>query len=87
MDSDTSAAIAAGSQRHPVPAGATYSYGTAGFRMHAAALDPVLYRLGLLAALRSKALAGGACGRDRPLRDTGRCFRSRFRSLVLMANN
>ncbi|KAI0465166.1 hypothetical protein LJB42_000388 [Komagataella kurtzmanii] len=31
-----------------------YAYGTAGFRMHSSKLDPVMYTVGILAALRSK---------------------------------
>ncbi|ORZ33941.1 hypothetical protein BCR44DRAFT_1437348 [Catenaria anguillulae PL171] len=37
-------------------------YGTAGFRMHADLLDSVMYRVGLLATLRSKALHGKTIG-------------------------
>ncbi|KAG9292119.1 hypothetical protein G9A89_005263 [Geosiphon pyriformis] len=40
--------------RHPKPANITYSYGTAGFRTRANLLDSVLFRVGILAALRSK---------------------------------
>lgn len=52
------AKIVEGSKKHP-SVGLKYSYGTAGFRLAATGLDPVMYRLGLLAALRSKSLAGG----------------------------
>jgi phosphoacetylglucosamine mutase len=38
--------------------GLTYSYGTAGFRTKADTLDPVLFRVGLMAALRSQYKAG-----------------------------
>lgn len=45
------------SARHPRPAGLALQYGTAGFRARAELLDHVVFRMGLLAALRSKALA------------------------------
>ncbi|KAM6355333.1 phosphoacetylglucosamine mutase isoform 1-T1 [Podargus strigoides] len=41
---------------HPKPAGLTLQYGTAGFRTKAEQLDHVMFRMGLLAVLRSKAL-------------------------------
>ncbi|XP_069707372.1 phosphoacetylglucosamine mutase [Phaenicophaeus curvirostris] len=40
---------------HPKPAGVTLQYGTAGFRTKAEHLDHVMFRMGLLAVLRSKA--------------------------------
>lgn len=40
---------------HPKPAGLTLQYGTAGFRSKAEQLDHVMFRMGLLAALRSRA--------------------------------
>ena len=49
----------AGARKHPRLEGLTYTYGTAGFRTAAATLEPVLYRVGLLAALRSKVKSGG----------------------------
>ncbi|CAH2249233.1 phosphoacetylglucosamine mutase [Pelobates cultripes] len=42
------------SSRHPKPAGLSLQYGTAGFRTKAEHLDHVMYRMGLLAVLRSK---------------------------------
>lgn len=49
------------SKEHPKP-DVTFSYGTAGFRMRADHLDSVMYRMGLLAALRSKAKDGKVIG-------------------------
>ncbi|GAA5938278.1 phosphoacetylglucosamine mutase PCM1 [Sporobolomyces koalae] len=68
--------IQAGSVAHPKPATVTYTYGTAGFRTTADVLDSVLYRVGLLAAIRSKNLAGKAIGvmvtaSHNPERDNG----------------
>jgi len=45
--------------------GLVYQYGTAGFRTKADILDPVLFRVGMLAALRSRFKGGGA-PRDLP---------------------
>uniref|UniRef100_A0A8C5Q3A3 Phosphoacetylglucosamine mutase n=1 Tax=Leptobrachium leishanense TaxID=445787 RepID=A0A8C5Q3A3_9ANUR len=42
------------SSQHPKPASLSVQYGTAGFRTVAAHLDHVMYRMGLLAVLRSK---------------------------------
>lgn len=39
---------------HPKPKGLTLQYGTAGFRTTATHLDHVMFRMGLLATLRSK---------------------------------
>ncbi|XP_061667551.1 phosphoacetylglucosamine mutase [Syngnathoides biaculeatus] len=39
---------------HPKPPGLNLEYGTAGFRANAGQLDHVMFRMGLLAALRSK---------------------------------
>ncbi|XP_044145487.1 phosphoacetylglucosamine mutase isoform X1 [Bufo gargarizans] len=47
-------AVLRSSTRHAKPAGVTLQYGTAGFRTKAEHLDHVMYRMGLLAALRSK---------------------------------
>ncbi|NXN92656.1 AGM1 mutase, partial [Rhinopomastus cyanomelas] len=41
---------------HPKPAGLTLQYGTAGFRSAAEHLDHVMFRMGLLAVLRSRAV-------------------------------
>ena len=59
------AAIVAGSQKHALvalPNGQQYKYGTAGFRMKADLLDGVTYRVGLLAALRSRKLSSQTIG-------------------------
>ncbi|GAA5840638.1 hypothetical protein JCM3766R1_000496 [Sporobolomyces carnicolor] len=68
--------IQAGSVAHPKPQAIKYTYGTAGFRTTADVLDSVLYRVGLLAALRSKNLGGKAIGvmvtaSHNPERDNG----------------
>ncbi|CAJ1352913.1 unnamed protein product [Effrenium voratum] len=64
MGGSASSAVGPGAEAAAL-AGACYSrpagapqlgYGTAGFRTVADVLDPVLYRMGLVAALRSKAL-------------------------------
>ncbi|KAA6415811.1 MAG: Phosphoacetylglucosamine mutase [Lasallia pustulata] len=55
-------AIAAASAKFPKPAGRVFQYGTAGFRMKASLLDSVVYRVGLLAALRSRKLNGQIVG-------------------------
>ncbi|GEQ69934.1 hypothetical protein JCM33374_g3610 [Metschnikowia sp. JCM 33374] len=47
---------------HQRPKDITYTYGTAGFRMHADLLDYVNYTVGIIAALRSKFLAGQTVG-------------------------
>ncbi|KAH7045181.1 N-acetylglucosamine-phosphate mutase-like protein [Macrophomina phaseolina] len=49
------------SAKHPQP-GKVFQYGTAGFRMKADLLDSVVYRVGLLAALRSRKLNGQTIG-------------------------
>jgi len=50
------------SQKHPLVAGRTYNYGTAGFRMKADLLEGVSFRVGLLATLRSRKFGGKAIG-------------------------
>lgn len=50
------------SQRHPKPENRKFSYGTAGFRMKADLLDSVVFRVGLLASLRSQKLQGKTIG-------------------------
>ncbi|KAF1842135.1 Phosphoacetylglucosamine mutase [Cucurbitaria berberidis CBS 394.84] len=50
--------IVEAAQKHPAPEGLVYTYGTAGFRTKADVLDSVLTRVGLIAALRSRALKG-----------------------------
>lgn len=42
------------SDLHPKPAGLVLQYGTAGFRTSANYLDHIMFRMGLLATLRSK---------------------------------
>ncbi|KAK4673214.1 Phosphoacetylglucosamine Mutase [Podospora pseudopauciseta] len=53
--------IIAGSAKHPIVP-QHYRYGTAGFRMKADLLEGVTYRVGLLAALRSRKLNSQAIG-------------------------
>ncbi|KAI6162152.1 phosphoacetylglucosamine mutase [Pisolithus thermaeus] len=50
------------SDLHPKPQGINYQYGTAGFRTLGKVLDSVLFRVGVLAALRSKKLDGRTIG-------------------------
>ncbi|KAK4049571.1 hypothetical protein OIV83_004069 [Microbotryomycetes sp. JL201] len=69
------AAVQHGSAQHPRP-DVTFAYGTAGFRMSADVLDSVMYRVGLLASLRSKKLGGKVVGvmvtaSHNPERDNG----------------
>ena len=56
------AAIVAASSKHPKPAERTFQYGTAGFRLRANLLDSVLFRVGLVSALRSRKLGGQTIG-------------------------
>lgn len=39
---------------HPKPAGLVLQYGTSGFRTNAKQLDHIMFRMGLLATVRSK---------------------------------
>lgn len=55
-------AIKLASAGHPKPANYTYTYGTAGFRLKAELLDSIMFRVGLLAVLRSKKLEGQVIG-------------------------
>ncbi|KAG9241471.1 N-acetylglucosamine-phosphate mutase-like protein [Calycina marina] len=55
-------AILAASNKHPKPDGKVFQYGTAGFRMKANLLDSVVFRVGLIAALRSRKLGGQTIG-------------------------
>lgn len=58
-------AILAASKKHPIVSldkGQLYKYGTAGFRMNADLLEGVTFRVGLLAALRSRKLDSQAIG-------------------------
>ncbi|KAI9844505.1 MAG: Phosphoacetylglucosamine Mutase [Thelocarpon superellum] len=50
------------SRKHPKPADRTFQYGTAGFRMKANLLDSVVFRVGLLASLRSRKMNGQTIG-------------------------
>ncbi|KAF8584511.1 phosphoacetylglucosamine mutase [Ramaria rubella] len=47
---------------HEKPSHVQFTYGTAGFRTEASVLDSVLFRVGVLAALRSKRLEGKTIG-------------------------
>ncbi|KAI9144929.1 phosphoacetylglucosamine mutase [Paraphysoderma sedebokerense] len=55
-------AIKSLSSLHPKPSSVTFQYGTAGFRMKSGLLDSVMFRVGILAALRSKKLNGKTIG-------------------------
>ncbi len=57
-----STASKVGGESHPNNVGKAIQYGTAGFRTKADILDHVMYRMGLLAALRSKLKGGVAIG-------------------------
>ncbi|KAI4189745.1 MAG: hypothetical protein L6R41_001261 [Letrouitia leprolyta] len=54
--------ISAASAKFPKPADKRFQYGTAGFRLRATFLDSVVFRVGLLAALRSRKLNGQTIG-------------------------
>ena len=56
------AKILAVSSKHPKPVDRVFQYGTAGFRMKASLLDSVVFRVGLIAALRSRKLGGQTIG-------------------------
>ncbi|KAF4626515.1 hypothetical protein G7Y89_g11642 [Cudoniella acicularis] len=56
------AQILAASNKHPKPVDRVFQYGTAGFRMKATLLDSVVFRVGLVAALRSRKLGGQTIG-------------------------
>lgn len=47
---------------HPKPEGVTFSYGTAGFRTKANILRSTIFRVGLLATLRSQYLGSQVIG-------------------------
>ncbi|TFY82647.1 hypothetical protein EWM64_g1364 [Hericium alpestre] len=55
-------AISQFSDLHPKPGHIRFQYGTAGFRTLGSVLDSVLFRVGVLAALRSKKLDGKTIG-------------------------
>ncbi|KAF8078670.1 phosphoacetylglucosamine mutase [Lyophyllum atratum] len=50
------------SDTHPKPSHIRFQYGTAGFRTLGSTLDSVLFRVGIIAALRSKKLDGQTVG-------------------------
>jgi phosphoacetylglucosamine mutase len=56
------AKILAASSKHPKPVDRVFQYGTAGFRMKASLLGSVVFRVGLVAALRSRKLGGQTIG-------------------------
>ena len=58
----TLASIAEAAARYRRPEGVVLEYGTAGFRTRATLLDSTFFRMGMLAALRSRALGGLAVG-------------------------
>jgi phosphoacetylglucosamine mutase len=63
MSDQQTQAVAAAAKSHARPEGSKpFVYGTAGFRMNADLLDPVMYSVGLLAALRSRKLKGQTIG-------------------------
>ncbi|THH34042.1 hypothetical protein EUX98_g140 [Antrodiella citrinella] len=55
-------AIQAAGDRHPKPAHLRFQYGTAGFRTLGNTLDSVMFKVGIIAALRSKKLDGKTIG-------------------------
>ena len=55
-------ALEVAADKYPKPTGVTYSYGTAGFRTLATKLPCVMFRVALLAILRSKKLGGATVG-------------------------
>ncbi|WVN86981.1 uncharacterized protein L203_102156 [Cryptococcus depauperatus CBS 7841] len=55
-------AIAHGAGQYPKPQGVNYTYGTAGFRTLGSKLPSVMFRVALLAILRSKRLEGATIG-------------------------
>ncbi|KAJ2615807.1 hypothetical protein H4S08_001077 [Coemansia sp. RSA 1365] len=54
--------VAEYSAKHPKPADKTFAYGTAGFRTLGDTLDSTVFRVGLLAALRSQSKEGKVIG-------------------------
>ncbi|KAI4094381.1 MAG: hypothetical protein LQ344_002282 [Seirophora lacunosa] len=54
--------IKAASVKFPKPTDRNFQYGTAGFRLKATLLDSVVFRVGLLASLRSRKLNGQTVG-------------------------
>ncbi|CAK5280517.1 unnamed protein product [Mycena citricolor] len=62
MTTSSLESIRALSDLHPKPSNVRFQYGTAGFRTVASVLDSVLFRVGVLAGLRSKKLDGKTIG-------------------------
>ena len=56
-------ALSVAAASHPRTRDQIIAYGTAGFRTKAELLDHVMYRMGLLAVLRSRAKGGQAIGK------------------------
>ncbi|KAJ2312383.1 hypothetical protein IWW54_002115 [Coemansia sp. RSA 2705] len=54
--------VAEYSAKHPKPAGVTFAYGTAGFRTIGETLESTVFRVGLLASLRSQSKQGKVIG-------------------------
>ena len=61
-ESKSAGGVAAASAAVPKPKGATFTYGTAGFRGEASGLDSTFLRVGMLAALRGKHQKGQVSG-------------------------
>eukprot|EP00741_Cyanophora_paradoxa_P007748 tig00001206_g7496.t1 len=55
-------AVLEAAKKYPKPEGKQFRYGTIGFRGHADDLEPVMFRLGIVAALRSKKSGGKVTG-------------------------
>ncbi|KAJ9097221.1 hypothetical protein QFC21_004890 [Naganishia friedmannii] len=55
-------ALSSASDKYPKPQGVAFTYGTAGFRTKGDTLESTLFRIGLLAVLRSKKLNGQTIG-------------------------